>query len=121
MSNCISAQADCVGTCSEPVRGCGVEARSEPQHRMRVNSGAGRPVWVSVPGDATPGIQSRQDGIRSGSGGKFCDLTPGDLPGPARRSGSGVRDGVAKPWEKSDHLVVARKPSNAGGAKGMTG
>ena len=96
-----------------------MEARSEPQHRTRVNSGAGRPVWVSVPGNVTPSIQSRQDGIRSGSGGKFCDLTLGDLPRSV--SGSGVRDGVAMPWERSDHLIVASKPGNAGGAKGMTG
>jgi hypothetical protein len=75
---------------------------------------------VSVPRNVTPGIQSRQDGIRSGSGGKFCDLTLGDLPWSAE-SGSGVSDGVAKPWEKSDHPIVVRKPGNAGGAKGMTG
>jgi hypothetical protein len=97
-----------------------MEARSEPQHRTRVNSGAGRPVWVSVQRNATPSIQSRQDGIRSGSGGKFCDLTLGDLPRSAV-SGSAARDGGARPWEKSDHLIVARKPGNAGGAKGMTG
>lgn len=97
-----------------------MEAGNEPQHRTKVNSRAGRPVWVSVPRDATPGIQSWQDGIRSGSGGKSCVITLGDLLGSAK-CGRSTGDGVPMPEEKSDHLIVAMKPGNAGGAKGVTG
>ena len=103
-----------------PVRGCGMEARNEPQHRTRVNSGAGRPVWVSVPRNATPGIQSRQDGIGSGSGGKSRGLTLGDLHQSAE-SGRSRRDVGTMLVEKSDHPIRAMKPGNAGGAKGVTG
>ena len=120
-SNCTSEiDAGRSGSARESVRRCGMEAASEPQHRTRVNSRAGRPVWVSVPRNATPGIQSRRDGIRSGSGGKSCVLTLGDLLGSAR-SGRAVGDGGPMPGEKSDHPVVVMKPGNAGGAKGVTG
>jgi len=108
------------GLAREPARGCGMEAGNEPQHRTRVNSGAGRPVWVSVPRNVTPDIQSRQDGIRSGGGGKLCVLTLGDLPGSAR-SGRAVGDGGPMPGEKSDHPIGAGKSGNADGAKGVTG
>jgi len=103
-----------------PARGCGMEARSEPQHRTRVNSGAGRPVWVSVPRNATPDIQSRQDGIGSGSGGKSCGLTLGGLHQSAR-SGRSCSNAGTMLVEKSDHLIRAMKPGNAGGAKEVTG
>lgn len=108
------------GPPSEPVRGCGMEARNEPQHRTRVNPCAGRLVWVSVPLNATPGIQSRQDGIGGGGGGKSCVLTLGDLLGSAL-SGRHVRDGEPTSGEKSDRPIVAVKPGNSGGAKGATG
>ena len=96
-----------------------MEAASEPQHRTKVNSCAGRLVWVSVPRNATPDIQSRQDGNGSGGGGKSCVLTPGDLLGSAicGRSGGDVGPMLE---EKSDHLIRAMKLGNAGGAKGVT-
>lgn len=97
-----------------------MEACSEPQHRTEVNLCAGQPVRVSVPSNATPNIQSGQDGSGGGGGGKSCGLTLGDLQGSAS-SGRAVRNGCAKPSEKSDHPIVAMKPSNAGGAKGVTG
>jgi hypothetical protein len=97
-----------------------MEAGSELQHRTRVNSGAGRSVWVSVPRNAMPDIQSRQDGSRSGRGRKECGLTLGGLFGSAT-GGSGIGDDAARPGEKSDHPIVVTKPGNAGGAKGVTG
>lgn len=97
-----------------------MEAGNELQHRTRVNAGAGRSVWVSVPRNVTPDIQSRQDGIRRGGGRTTCVLTLGDLSGSAER-GRSVGDGVPKPAEKSDHLIRAMRPGNAGGAKGVTG
>lgn len=97
-----------------------MEAGSELQHRTKVNSGAGRSVWVSEPRDATPYIQSRQNGSGSGRGRMLCGFTLGGLFGSAN-GGSGIGDDAARPEEKSDHLIVAMKPGNAGGAKGVTG
>lgn len=97
-----------------------MEAASELQHRTKVNVGTGRPVWVSVRSNATPDIQSRQDGRRRGGGRKICDLTLGDLHGSGN-AGRTVGDDGPTPGEKSDRLTVAMKPSNAGGAKGATG
>ena len=97
-----------------------MEAASELQHRTQVNVGIGRPVWVSVRFNATPDIQSRQDGRRRGGGRKTCDLTLGDLHGSGN-DGRTVGDDGPMPEEKSDRLIVAMKPGNAGGAKGATG
>jgi hypothetical protein len=118
-SNCISRKGGS-SLKAVAVRRCGMEARNEPQHRTRVNSGAGRPVWVSVPRNATPDIQSRQDGMRSGSGGKSCVLTRGDLS-ESTTSGRPRSDAWTMLREKSDHPIGALKPGNAGGAKGVTG
>jgi hypothetical protein len=74
-----------------------------------------------VPPSTTPDIQSRRDGIGDGGGGKWLVLTPGDLGGSAK---SGRRRGESNalpmPIEESDHFIVAKKPGNAGGAKGVT-
>ena len=96
-----------------------MEARSEPQHRTKVNLCAGRSDWVSVRECATPNVQTRQDGSGGGGGGKTYLLTLGDLPVSAL-SGRKARNGQTKRREKSDHLIVALKPGNAGGAKGVT-
>ena len=104
-----------------PARACGVEARGQPQHRTKVKPRKAGPTWVSAPPSAMPGIQSRRDGTGDGGGGKWLVLTPGDLDGSAR---SGRRRGgdnaLPKPVEESDHFIVATKPGNAGGAKGVT-
>jgi hypothetical protein len=95
-----------------------MEAEGEPQHRTRVNPRKAGLTWESVLGNATPNIQSRQDGIEGGSGGTSFVLTQGDL----RRSGNGRteegNDDGPMPAEKSDLLVVAMKPVKVGGAKG---
>ena len=100
-------------------RTCGMEARGQAQHRMQMKPREAGLSWVSEPSIATPGIQSWQDGTGDGGGAKRSGLTLGDLPGPARaepppspRSGPGT-------GQKSDHLVVATKPGNSGGAKGV--
>ena len=103
-----------------------MEAVSELQHQTRVNSGAGRSVWVSMPSNATPDIQSRQDGSRSGRGRKAWGLTLGDLhrsphqQGYLLMQGRPIGNNGPKPKEKSDHLIVVMKPGNAGGVKGVT-
>lgn len=104
----------------EPARGCEMEAGSEAQHRTEVNSDAGWPVWVSTPEHVMPDIQSWQDSTRSGGGAKSCHLILGDLWRSSSR-GRTREDTGSKPTEKSDHLIVAMKPGNAGGAKGVTG
>ena len=101
------------------VRKCEMEAASEPQHQTRVNSGAGWAEWVSKRLFAMPYILMCQHSTRSGSGGKFYRLTLRDLYRSTMR-GRSVREDVPMLIEKSDHLIVVMKPSNAGGAKGVT-
>ena len=98
-----------------------MEAGGEPQHRTQVNPCAGSWTWVSAPGSTTPGIRPWSTSIGGGGGGTLLDLTPGDLS----RSASGGRTGGGNddrlmPGEKSDRLIVARKPGNSGEAKGTT-
>ncbi len=102
---------------AEPVRACGMEARDVPQHRTQVKPRKAGLTWVSVPPCATPDIQSRQDGSEDGGGGKLLVLTRGDLHGSAR-CGRRLGDGLSMSMEKSDPLIRAMKPGNAGGAKG---
>ena len=110
------------------VRSCEMEARSVPQHRMKMNLQAGMLIWVSGPKPVTPNIRSWSTCSGGGSGGKSLCLTPGDLD---RSTGCIPTDArVVRPaketttapnrFEKSDHLIVATKPGNAGGAKGVT-
>ena len=104
-----------------------MEAVSELQHRTKVNLSAGLLVWVSAPLCTTPGIRSWPGSIRGGRGSTLLNLTPRDLyrsmlsllaevDGRARAG----NDNCPKSIEKSDHFVVALKPGNAGGAKGVT-
>jgi hypothetical protein len=70
----------------------------------------------------TPYIQPRQAGSEDGGGGKLFILTLRDLfrsaDGGRTHGGNNVRP---KPKEKSDHPILAMKPGNAGGAKGVMG
>jgi len=103
-------------------RTCGMEARGKPQHRAKAKPRKAGPIWVSVPGSATPDIQPRRDGSGDGGGGTLLILTLGDLFGSAESGRpQGGNDARPMPGEKSDRLVVARKPGNAGGAKGAMG
>lgn len=109
------------------VRPCEMEACSESQHRTQVNLQAGWSTWVSEPGRATPDIRSWSSSSEGGSGETFLNLTPRDLVRSTvsprtrgcGRAGEGNDNGL-KSIEKSDHPIVVTKPSNAGGAKGMT-
>lgn len=103
-----------------------MEAVSEPQHRTKVNVGAGCLAWVSVPGNMMPSIRSWPGSIRGGSGGTLLNLTPRDLHRSdamiRRRAGRANEGNDTCPMslEKSDHLIVVTKPGNTGGAKGVT-
>lgn len=96
-----------------------MEARGTTQPRTRVKPRKAGLTWASEPHFVTPDIQAWQTGSGDGSGVKRSVLTLGELLGPARtdtppfpRRGPGT-------GQESDHLVVARKPGNAGGAKGV--
>lgn len=109
------------------VRPCEMEARSESQHRMKMNLQAGWSAWVSCPEKATPNIRSRSISSEGGSGETFLILTPRDLQrssvSPRPKARGRVREGNdndSKSLEKSDHLIVVTKRSNARGAKEMT-
>jgi len=110
------------------VRSCEMEARSEPQHRTKVNLQAGMLTWASGPSSVTPDIRSWSGCNGGGSGGTSLCLTPGDLARSKRCDESpldlvglcGGNDHRPTSFEKSDHLVVVMKPSNAGGAKEVT-
>ena len=100
-------------------RKCEMEAASEPQHQTRVNSRAGWAEWVSKRQFAMPHILMCQHSTKSGRGGKFYWLTLRDLY-RSTMSGRSVQEDVPMSIEKSDHLIVVMKPSNVGGAKGVT-
>jgi hypothetical protein len=75
-----------------------------------------------VPYIATPDIQPWQEGSEDGGGGKLLILTLRDLLEPTLMVGlNGGNDVRPKPQEKSDHPIVAWKPGNADGAKGVMG
>jgi hypothetical protein len=98
-----------------------MEARSVLQHRTNVNLQAGWLSWVSVRGYAMPDFRSGTGSSEGGSGETFLNLTPRDLSGSAHRGRTKEgNDRGPMPTEKSDHPILVTKPSNAGGAKGMT-
>ena len=110
------------------VRSCEMEARSEPEHRTKVNLQAGMLTWVSGLGSVTPNIRLWSGCSGGGSVGTSLCLTPGDLDGSKRCDNRptdlvglcGGNDRRPTSFEKSDHLVVVMKPGNSGGAKGVT-
>ncbi len=103
-------------------RSCGMEALDVPQHRTQVNPSAG---WSGL------GKCARQHDARyptvagpvvGAAAAGHCSLLPREIStGPRGGSVHEGNDVCAMPVEKSDHPVVAMKPGNAGGAKGVTG
>ncbi len=98
-----------------------MEALDEPQHRTKVKLRKAVDAWVSALASVTPDIQSWHRGSGDGSGGTLCVLTRGDLHESACGRRGGDKDDPPMLVKKSDHLVVAMKPGNSGGAKGVTG
>jgi len=97
-----------------------MEALGEPQHRTQVNPRKADLVWVSVPLDATPDIQTRPGGSGGGGGGTSFPLTLRDLPGTATAVGDAkaTTHGADTQGEVgSPHS--SEKPSKDGGAKGV--
>ena len=100
-----------------------MEAGGQPWYRTQMNPQAGWSGWVSVPGSTKPHIRPCRTSSEGGDRGKRLTLTPGGLHGSAEGGGSvhGGNDVRAMPMQKSDHPILAMKPGNAGGAKGVTG
>jgi len=104
-------------------RSCGMEARDEPQHRTSVNPRAG---WLGL-GERAGQREARYPTVagrvgRAGAAG-HCSSLPQEISTGPPRSGRwpGGNDELPMPVEKADHLVVAMKPGNAGGAKEVAG
>ena len=121
-------RATCVAEVGFAARSCEMEACSEPKHRTQVNLPAGILTWASGPSSVTPHIRSWSRCIGGGRVGTSLCLTPGDLDRSKRFGDSrtalvglcGGNDHNPMSFEKSDHLVVVMKRSNARGAKGVT-
>ncbi len=106
-------------------RPCGMEARGEPWYRTQVNPCAG---W-SGPGKCASEHDTRYPTVAgtvmgAAIAGHFSflpqEISTGPLPwGDGRACGG--NDARTMPAEKSDHPIVAMKPGNSGGAKGVTG
>jgi hypothetical protein len=104
-----------------------MEAVNVSQHRTKVNLSAGSLTWVSAPSSITPNFRLWSRSIRGGRGEKLPNLTPRDLlrserlkPFQSFGKACEGNDNRLMSRKKSDHLIVVLKPSNAGGAKGMT-
>ena len=105
-----------------PVRACGMEAAGEPQHRTQVNPRKAGLIWVTMLANRTPCIWS---GSERYWGRRRRDIAhPYPKRSPEVHAGGRAFEGndvCPMLVEKSDHLIVALKPGNAGGAKGVTG
>lgn len=97
-----------------------MEAQGELPPRAQAKLRKAARTGVSVPENAKPNVQPWSGGIGDASSRTLLALTQGELTGSQRVGGSEDNDDPTMSGEKSDHSVVARKPGNAGGAKGVT-
>ena len=109
-------------------RTCGMEAVDKPQHRTRVNPYAGRAALGECAFQHDARYPTESGMVMGAAAAGHCQSLPQEISRGPRLRESGVSGRVhggndvrATPVEKSDHPVVARKPGNAGGAKGVTG
>ena len=105
-------------------RPCGTEARGEPRYPTQVNLCACRP-GLSECGDHHEARYPTVTRLVVGAAiAGHCSSLPQEISTGRPHMGGGRRhegiDVLAKPVEKSDHLIVAMKPGTAGGAKGVT-
>lgn len=106
-------------------RSCGMEARGQAWNRTRVNPRSGR--WglgkrafqrdARYPTEA-PAVEGAAFMRSDSSLPQEVSTAP---PRPSWRGGNGCEgnDASVMAAEKSDHPIVALKPGNAGGAKGV--
>jgi hypothetical protein len=98
-----------------------MEARGKPQRRTQV-----KPCKAGLSGQACSAtrrpISNRGRTALGTEAAGSCSSLPQEIsPGPPRGRAQGGNDAGSMPAEKSDHLMVARKPVKAGRAKGVMG
>ncbi len=104
------------------VRSCGMEALGVTQHRTKVKLRKASEVLGQHAAQCDARYPDATSWYWRRCGVKLCTLTQGDLYVSVQRGRAGEgNDNRPMRVEKSDHLVVALKPGNAGGAKGVTG
>ena len=105
------------------VRPCGMEALDVPQHRTQVNPSAGWPEQGECAREHDARISTVAGTVFGAGAAGHCSSLPQEISmGPPRGGrGLGGDDEHPMPVESADHLVVAMKPGNAGGAKGVAG
>ena len=104
-------------------RPCGMEAVGEPQRRTQVNPCAGRPGLGKCARQHDARYPIEVGTVFGAAAAGHCSslLQEISMGPPQGGSAHGGNDGCAMPMEKSDHPVVAVRPGNTGGAKGVTG
>ncbi len=105
-------------------RPCGMEARGKPRYRTRVNPCAGWSDLGKCAGEHDA-LYPTVVGTVLGAAiaGHFSSLPQEISTGPSPLGGGRAcrgNDARTTPMEKSDHPILAMKPGNAGGAKGVT-
>ena len=102
---------------------CGMEARGRPQHRTQVNPPAGWPELGECASEHDARYPTVAGTVMGAGAAGHCSPLPQEISmGPPRGGrGLGGDDEHPMPVESADHLVVAMKPGNAGGAKGVAG
>ena len=105
-----------------PVRACGMEAGCEPQHRTQVNLYAGSLDLGECASQHDAPYPTVAVGVMEAGAAGHLSTLPQEIsidPTPVGKA-QGGNDACLTSVEKSDHSIVARKPGNAGGAKGVT-
>ena len=104
-------------------RPCGMEARGEPQHRTQVNPSAGWPGQGEYARKYDVQYPTVAGAVVGAGAAGHCSSLPQEISTGPPWGGRGLEGNneLPMPVEKSDHLVVAMKPGNAGGAKGVAG
>ena len=105
------------------VRSCGMEALDKAQQRTKVKLRKACASWMSVRPNATSVSRSSSTCSGDGVARNLTHLTQGDLwssAGSGLGRWGGSRNDPSTRLEKSDRLVGAWKPGNAGGAKEAT-
>lgn len=110
-------------TQSGSARPCGMEAGDAVLHRTKVKLRKACASWMSVRPNATSISRSSSTCSGDGVARNLTHLTQGDLwssAGSGLGRWGGLSNDPSTRLEKSDRLVRALKPGNAGGAKGTT-
>jgi hypothetical protein len=99
-----------------------MEAGCEPQHRTQVNLCAGSPDLGECASQHDARYPTVAGGVMEAGAAGHCSALPQEISADPTLVGKaqGGNDACLTSAEKSDHLIVAWKPGNSGGAKGVT-